>query len=104
MKFCFTYVWYRSCVLSETTHIQCGKPAGSLEVSGSIQSDEEYLSPQEEAMDIGDLPAPTKSVRFKEPPFFQVGESQNNSVFIKNLILSELTNQQKRKCVDVTTA
>lgn len=87
MKFCYTYVQCHSCVLSEMTHIQCGKPAGSLEVSGPIQSDEEYLSPQEEAMEVGELPVPTKSVRFKEPPFFQVGESQNNSRNIKSNLI-----------------
>lgn len=56
--------------------MQCGKLAGAMEVSSLIQSDEEYLSPQEEAMELGDSPALSKSVRFKEPPSFQVGESQ----------------------------
>lgn len=58
------------------THIQCGKSAISLEVSSLTQSDEEYLSPQEEAMEVGDSPALSKSVHFKEPPSFQVQESQ----------------------------
>lgn len=58
---------------TEPTHRQCGKLAGILEVSSPTQSDEEYLSPQEEeAMEVGDSPAPSKSVHFKEPPSFQV--------------------------------
>lgn len=55
--------------------MRCGKLAGVLEVSSPTQSDEEYLSPQEEAMELGDLPALSKRVHFKEPPSFQVGES-----------------------------
>lgn len=35
-------------------------------------SDEEYLSPQEEAMEVGESPAPRLGVHFKEPPSFQV--------------------------------
>lgn len=51
--------------------MQCGS-------SSPLQSDEEYLSPQEEAMELGDAPAATKSVRFKEPPWFQVGGGSQN--------------------------
>lgn len=60
------YVHFYSVLLAEPTHMQCGS-------SSPLQSDEEYLSPQEEAMELGDAPAATKSVRFKEPPWFQVG-------------------------------
>ncbi len=56
--------------------MHCGKPAGAMEVNSPTQSDEEYLSPQEEAMELGDSPTLSKSVRFKEPPSFQVGRSQ----------------------------
>ncbi|XP_030601954.1 striated muscle preferentially expressed protein kinase [Archocentrus centrarchus] len=54
-------------VQSEPTHTQCGKAAVSLEVSSPIQSDEEYLSPQEEVMEVGGSLAP----HLKEPPSFQ---------------------------------
>ncbi|KAM9835843.1 striated muscle preferentially expressed protein kinase [Aulostomus maculatus] len=59
-------------IQSEPTHMQCGRPVCSLDVGTPTQSDEEYLSPQEEVMELGDAPLLTKSVRFKEPPFFQV--------------------------------
>ncbi|XP_012780144.3 striated muscle preferentially expressed protein kinase isoform X2 [Maylandia zebra] len=53
---------------TEPTHTQCGKSAVSLEISSPIQSDEEYLSPQEEVMEVGgSLPH-----HLKEPPSFQV--------------------------------
>lgn len=44
-----------------------GKAVRSL-----AQSDDECLSPQEEAMEVGEVPALTKRVHFKEPPSFQV--------------------------------
>ncbi|XP_045917587.1 striated muscle preferentially expressed protein kinase-like [Micropterus dolomieu] len=59
-------------IQSEPTHMQCGEIAGAVEVSSLTQSDEEYLSPQEEAMELGDSPALSKSVHFKEPPSFWV--------------------------------
>uniref|UniRef100_A0AAQ6AL90 Striated muscle enriched protein kinase b n=1 Tax=Amphiprion ocellaris TaxID=80972 RepID=A0AAQ6AL90_AMPOC len=52
---------------SAMLYIQSGE-AG--DTSSPIQSDEEYLSPQEEAMEVS--PAPSKRVHFKEPPSFQV--------------------------------
>uniref|UniRef100_A0A3Q1FAU4 Ig-like domain-containing protein n=1 Tax=Acanthochromis polyacanthus TaxID=80966 RepID=A0A3Q1FAU4_9TELE len=52
---------------SAMLYIQSGE-AG--DTSSPIQSDEEYLSPQEEAMEVS--PAPGKRVHFKEPPSFQV--------------------------------
>ena len=61
--------------------MQCGEPAGaSLEVSSPTQTDEEYLSPQEEAMELGETPASGKRVHFKEPPSFRVGESQKLNI------------------------
>ncbi|XP_067357586.1 striated muscle preferentially expressed protein kinase isoform X3 [Channa argus] len=59
-------------IQSEPAHMQRGNPATSLEVCSPTQSDEEYLSPQEEAMELGDSPALSKKVHFKEPPSFQV--------------------------------
>lgn len=66
--------------------MQCGRPAGALEVSSPTQSDEEYLSPQEEAMELGVSPAQSKRVHFKEPPSFQVGGSHNQKLdlFLKS--------------------
>lgn len=69
-------LYLRPVLLPEPTHMQCGKLAGSVEASSPTQSDEEYLSPQEEAMELGDSPALSKSVHFIEPPSFQVGGSQ----------------------------
>lgn len=60
--------------------MQCGEIAGAVEVSSLTQSDEEYLSPQEEAMELGDSPALSKSVHFKEPPSFWVGDSQKQNL------------------------
>lgn len=62
--------------LLEPTHMQCGKVSRTVEVSSPTQSDEEYLSPQEEAMELGESPALSKRVHFKEPPSFQVGVFQ----------------------------
>uniref|UniRef100_A0A087Y9R8 non-specific serine/threonine protein kinase n=1 Tax=Poecilia formosa TaxID=48698 RepID=A0A087Y9R8_POEFO len=41
-------------------------------VSSPVQSDEEYLSPQEEKMECGDSPSLNKGISFSEPPSFQV--------------------------------
>lgn len=62
-------------IQSEPTHKHCGKAAASVSVSSPLQSDEEYLSPQEEPMEVGVPPSPTKRVHFKEPPYFQVAPS-----------------------------
>lgn len=49
-----------------------------MDISSPITSDEEYLSPLEEAMDFvgssyhGPEPQKIKDARFKEPPAFQV--------------------------------
>ncbi|XP_044200451.1 striated muscle preferentially expressed protein kinase isoform X3 [Thunnus albacares] len=86
-------------IQSETTPIQCGKPAGSLEVSGSIQSDEEYLSPQEEAMELGDSPAPSKSVHFKEPPAFQVAPCDQGATEGQDVVISVKVRGQPKPMV-----
>lgn len=49
----------------------------SPDVSSTVQSDEEYLSLQEEAMEVRDSPCLTKRVHFKEPPSFQVRVSSS---------------------------
>lgn len=72
LKVDYAYVQYHSPFLLEPTHMQCGEPAGALEVSSPTQPDEEYLSPQGEAMELGESPALCKRVHFKEPPSFQV--------------------------------
>lgn len=54
----------------------CGKASGAA--GSPSQSDEEYLSPQEEAMELGESSAPSKRVHFKEPPLFQVGATNQN--------------------------
>ncbi|XP_067439601.1 striated muscle preferentially expressed protein kinase-like [Thunnus thynnus] len=86
-------------IQSETTPIQCGKPVGSLEVSGSIQSDEEYLSPQEEAMELGDSPAPSKSVHFKEPPAFQVAPCDQGVTEGQDVVISMKVRGQPKPMV-----
>lgn len=71
--FCLFFPWcfilsnsiYHWCDLPEPTHTPCTNPADSLEVCSSVQLDEEYLNPQEEAME-------EQSVFLKEPPSFQV--------------------------------
>ncbi|XP_070786391.1 striated muscle preferentially expressed protein kinase [Enoplosus armatus] len=75
-------------IQSEPTHMQCGKLAGALEVSSPTQSDEEYLSPQEEAMELSDSPAPTKSVHFKEPPSFQVAPCDQGAAEGQDVVVS----------------
>ncbi|XP_054914995.1 striated muscle preferentially expressed protein kinase-like isoform X2 [Poeciliopsis prolifica] len=56
----------------EPGHVQHGKPSPAVMVSGPVQSDEEYLSPQEEKMEVGDSPSLNEGVSFREPPLFQV--------------------------------
>lgn len=51
---------------------------GNASGAAVSQSDEEDLSPQEEAMELGESPAPSKRVHFKEPPLFQVGTTNQN--------------------------
>lgn len=67
----FIYAQCPSAVLPEPTRAQSGKPAVSVEVNSPVCSDEEYLSPQEEPMELGDYLSP-KGVCMKEPPSFQV--------------------------------
>ncbi|XP_040888475.1 striated muscle preferentially expressed protein kinase-like isoform X2 [Toxotes jaculatrix] len=86
-------------IQSELTHTQCGKPAESLEVSSPVQSDEEYLSPQEEAMELGDSPALSKSVRFKEPPSFQVAPCDLGITEGQDVIISAKVRGQPKPMV-----
>ncbi|KAM3857113.1 striated muscle preferentially expressed protein kinase [Diretmus argenteus] len=86
-------------IQSEPTHMQCGRPASSLEVSSPIQSDEEYLSPQEEAMELGDSPVLSKSVHFKEPPSFQVAPCDQGVVEGQEVIISVKVRGQPKPTV-----
>lgn len=52
--------------------MQRGKSSSTVMVSSPVQSDEEYLSPQEEKMEAGDSPSLNKGISFREPPSFQV--------------------------------
>ncbi|XP_032411956.1 striated muscle preferentially expressed protein kinase isoform X2 [Xiphophorus hellerii] len=56
----------------EIGHVQRGKSSSTVMVSSPVQSDEEYLSPQEEKMEVGDSPSLNKGISFREPPSFQV--------------------------------
>ncbi|XP_037618102.1 striated muscle preferentially expressed protein kinase isoform X2 [Sebastes umbrosus] len=74
-------------IQSEPTHMQCGRPAGASEAS-SGGGDEEYLSPQEEAMELGDSPAPSKRVHFKEAPVFQVAPCDQEVTQGQDVVIS----------------
>lgn len=85
----------------EPTHTQRGKRAKAAEAGSPAPSDEEYLSPQEEAMELGDAPAPSKSVRFKEPPWFQVRWGGGLRIVVKaEAALNLLVDQLSYACVD----
>ncbi|KAK6325467.1 hypothetical protein J4Q44_G00048090 [Coregonus suidteri] len=66
-------------IKSELTQVHGGKPSSLplVEVTSPLQSDEEYLSPLEEVMEIGEPPSrgvgpQSKYAFFKDPPSFQV--------------------------------
>ncbi|KAG8004491.1 Striated muscle preferentially expressed protein kinase, partial [Nibea albiflora] len=86
-------------IQSESTHRQRGKLAGIVEVSSPTQSDEEYLSPQEEAMEVGDSPAPSKSVHFKEPPSFQVAPCDQTVTEGQDVVISAKVSGQPKPMV-----
>ncbi|XP_073318222.1 striated muscle preferentially expressed protein kinase [Pagrus major] len=86
-------------IQSEPTHMQCGKQAGALEVSSPTQSDEEYLSPQEEVMELGDTPAPSKRVHFKEPPSFQVAPCDQGVTEGQDVVISAKVSGQPKPMV-----
>ncbi|XP_071391591.1 striated muscle preferentially expressed protein kinase [Centroberyx affinis] len=86
-------------IQSEPTHAQCGTPASSREVSSPIQSDEEYLSPQEEAMELGDSPVPSKTVHFKEPPSFQVAPCDQGVIEGQEVVISAKVRGQPKPTV-----
>lgn len=58
--------------LPEPGHVQRGKSPSAVVVSSPVQSDDEYLSPQEEKMEVGDSPSLNKGISSREPPSFQV--------------------------------
>ncbi|XP_047432618.1 striated muscle preferentially expressed protein kinase-like [Mugil cephalus] len=75
-------------VQSEPAHMRCGKPPESLAVSSPIQSDEEYMSPQEEAMEVGDSSFQSKRVHFKDPPSFQVAPCDQAVIEGQDVVLT----------------
>ncbi|XP_015229457.1 PREDICTED: striated muscle preferentially expressed protein kinase isoform X2 [Cyprinodon variegatus] len=54
----------------EPGYQQCGK--AGVDIRSPVHSDEEYLSPQEEEMEVGDSSSLNKGIGFNEPPSFQV--------------------------------
>ncbi|XP_060888188.1 striated muscle preferentially expressed protein kinase [Labrus mixtus] len=84
-------------IQSEPTHMQCGKPASA--VRSPIQSDEEYLSPQEEAMELGEPPAPIKRVHFTEPPSFQVAPCDQSVTEGQDVVISARIRGQPKPMV-----
>ncbi|XP_065807862.1 striated muscle preferentially expressed protein kinase [Labrus bergylta] len=85
-------------IQSEPTHVQCGKLASA--VRSPIQSDEEYLSPQEEeAMELGEPPAPIKRVHFTEPPSFQVAPCDQSVTEGQDVVISARIRGQPKPMV-----
>ncbi|XP_069376886.1 striated muscle preferentially expressed protein kinase isoform X3 [Paralichthys olivaceus] len=84
-------------IQSEMSHTQGERPAVSLEVRSPIQSDEEYLSPQEEAMEVRDSNA--LSVCFKERPSFQVAPCDQGVTEGQDVIISAKVRGQPRPMV-----
>ncbi|XP_043965423.1 striated muscle preferentially expressed protein kinase-like isoform X6 [Gambusia affinis] len=56
----------------EPGHVQRGKSPSAVVVSSPVQPVDEYLSPQEEKMEVGDSPSLNKGISSREPPSFQV--------------------------------
>nr|XP_033472116.1 striated muscle preferentially expressed protein kinase isoform X2 [Epinephelus lanceolatus] len=86
-------------IQSEPTHMQYGEPPGALEVSSPTQPDEEYLSPQEEAMELRESPAPSKRVHFKEPPSFQVAPGDQGVTEGQDVVISVKVEGQPKPMV-----
>ncbi|XP_034720163.1 striated muscle preferentially expressed protein kinase isoform X4 [Etheostoma cragini] len=86
-------------IQSEATRMQCGKPARAFEVTSPTQPDEEHLSPQEEAMELGDSPAPSKRVHFKEPPSFQVAPWDQEVTQGQDVVISAKVEGQPKPMV-----
>ncbi|XP_068165520.1 striated muscle preferentially expressed protein kinase isoform X2 [Antennarius striatus] len=78
-------------IQSDPTHGEC--------VRSSFPSDEERLSPQEEAMEDGDSAAPSKCVRFNEAPSFQVAPCDQGVTEGQDVILSAKVRGQPRPMV-----
>ncbi|KAI4831635.1 hypothetical protein KUCAC02_001171 [Chaenocephalus aceratus] len=76
-------------IQSEPTHKPCGKLSGALKVSSRTQSEEEYLSPQEEAMELEESPAQRKKrVHFQEAPSFQVAPCDQEVTPSQDVVIS----------------
>ncbi|XP_037829718.1 striated muscle preferentially expressed protein kinase isoform X2 [Kryptolebias marmoratus] len=75
------------------------KPAVSLEVSSPVQSDEEYLSPQEDAMEAADSPFLKQSLYFKQPPSFQVAPCDQAVTEGQDVVLSVKVRGQPKPMV-----
>ncbi|XP_061572129.1 striated muscle preferentially expressed protein kinase [Cololabis saira] len=85
-------------IQSEPTGEQRGKAPVSLEVTCPVPSDEEYLSPQEEAMELGDSLSP-KGVYFKEPLSFQVAPCDQEVTEGQDVVLSAKVKGQPKPTV-----
>ncbi|KAK5847906.1 hypothetical protein PBY51_016998 [Eleginops maclovinus] len=88
-------------IQSEPTHMQCGKLSGALKVSSRMQSEEEYLSPQEEAMELEEAPAPRKKrVHFQEAPSFQVAPCDQEVTQGQDVVISAQVAGQPKPMVN----
>lgn len=67
MSIALFYCWT---IFLEPGYQQCGK--AGVDIRSPVHSDEEYLSPQEEEMEVGDSSSLNKGIGFNEPPSFQV--------------------------------
>ncbi|KAM6893731.1 striated muscle preferentially expressed protein kinase-like [Xenentodon cancila] len=85
-------------IQSEPTHEQHAKGLVSQEVNCPVHSDEEYLSPREEAMELGDSLS-LKSVYLKEPPSFQVAPCDQEVTEGKDVVLSSKVRGQPKPTV-----
>ncbi|KAM9766866.1 striated muscle preferentially expressed protein kinase isoform 2-T2 [Menidia menidia] len=86
-------------VRSEPTSVQHGKPPVPPDVSSPVQSDEEYLSPQEETMEVGDSTPRNKSVLLKEPPSFLVAPCDQGLTEGQDVVLAASVAGQPRPMV-----
>uniref|UniRef100_A0A1A8ETI8 non-specific serine/threonine protein kinase n=1 Tax=Nothobranchius korthausae TaxID=1143690 RepID=A0A1A8ETI8_9TELE len=86
-------------IQSEPIHLRHGKPAVSVEVSSPVQSDEENLSPQEEAMEVGGSLSLNPGLHFKEPPSFQVTPFDQGVTEGQDVVLSAKVRGQPKPMV-----
>ncbi|XP_072235422.1 striated muscle preferentially expressed protein kinase [Leuresthes tenuis] len=85
-------------IQSEPTCTQYGKPPLSLEVSSPVQSDEEYLSPQEE-MEVGHSTSLSKHVCLKEQPSFLVAPCDQGVTEGQDVVISAKIKGQPKPMV-----